>query len=111
MGNDTMENEERLAFGPSAAQARSLTTLGTKPVIVATHSPRYRMVPGLSEPTAIKLEAMTQQLQKQFLSLSSNARQNVAITAGHGLPHEDPDFVIDNILQAIELVRNGATTG
>ncbi|WP_158266509.1 alpha/beta fold hydrolase [Allosphingosinicella deserti] len=108
MAEDPTRNEERLAFVPSAAQARSLSTLGARPVVVATHSPRYRMVPGLSEPLAMRLETATQRLQKRFLSLSSNARQNIAATAGHGLPHEDPEFVIENILQGIALVR-GAT--
>lgn len=108
MIEDPTKNEEMLAFAPSAAQARSLTTLGARPLIVATHSPRYRMIPGLSEPLAIKLEAATQQLQRQFLSLSSNARQNVAATAGHGLPHEDPTFVVENILQGIDLVRGAS---
>ncbi|MDP5280421.1 alpha/beta hydrolase [Sphingomonas sp. DG1-23] len=105
---DPTKNEEKLNFTASAAQARELKTLGARPVIVATHSPRFRMVPGLSEPLAIKLEAATQQMQKQFLSLSSNARQNIAATAGHGLPHEAPDFVVDNILQAVALARRKA---
>lgn len=105
MIEDPTKNEERLDFRASAAQARALRTLGAKPVIVATHSPRYRMVPGLSEPLAIKLEAATQQMQKQFLALSSNAKQNIAAKAGHGLPHEDPSFVVDNILQGVEAVR------
>ena len=105
MSTDPTRNEEKLDFAASAAQARMLKTLGTRPVIVATHSPRFRMVPGLSEPMAIKLEAATQAMQKQFLSLSSNARQNIAATAGHGLPHEAPDFVVDNILQGVAMVR------
>lgn len=105
MIEDPTKNVERLDYRPSAAQARGLKSLGAKPVVVATHSPRYRMVPGLSEPLAIKLEAATQEMQKQFLSLSSNARQNIAATAGHGLPHEAPGFVIDNILEGIALVR------
>ncbi len=108
MAEDPTKNEEKLAFAPSAAQARRLKTLGAKPVIIATHSPRYRMVPGLSEPMAIKLEAATQRMQRLFLSLSSNARQNVAATAGHGLPHEDPGFVVENILQGVALVRGAS---
>jgi len=108
MITDPTKNEEKLDFTASAAQARNLKTLGVKPVVVATHSPRFRMVPGLSEPMAIKLEAATQQMQKQFLSLSSNARQNIAATAGHGLPHEDPAFVVDNILQGVALARSPA---
>jgi len=106
MIEDPTQNEEMLDFRSSAAQARRLKSLGAKPVVVATHSPRYRMVPGLSEPLAIELEAATQQLQKQFLSLSTNTRQNVAATAGHGLPHEDPAFVARSILQGVALVRN-----
>lgn len=102
---DPTRNEEKLDFAASAAQGRALKSLGAKPVIVATHSPRFRMAPGLSEPIAIKLETATQQMQKQFLSLSSNARQNIAATAGHGLPHEAPGFVVDNILQAVALAR------
>lgn len=102
---DPTKNEEGLAIMPSIAQARQLRTLGAKPVIVATHSPSFRMVPGLSEPLAIQLEAATQRLQKQFLSLSSNAHQNIAAKAGHGLPHEDPAFVVANILQGVHEIR------
>lgn len=105
MVSDPTKNEEKLDFTASAAQARELKTLGARPVVIATHSPRFRMVPGLSEPMAIKLEEATQAMQKQFLSLSSNARQNIAAAAGHGLPHEAPDFVVDNILQGVALVR------
>lgn len=102
---DPAKNEEGLAFTPSAEQARQLRTLGAKPVIVATHSPRFRMVPGLSEPMAVRIEDGTQRLQKQFLTLSTNAHQNIAATAGHGLPHEDPAFVVANILQGVSAVR------
>jgi pimeloyl-ACP methyl ester carboxylesterase len=105
MLDDPTRNEERLDIRTSCEQARQLRTLGARPVIVATHSPRYRMVPGLSEPLATELEAATQRMQKQFLSLSSNAAQHVAATAGHGLPHEDPGFVVGNILEGVEAVR------
>ena len=105
MLEDPGKNEESLDVRTSTAQARRLKTLGSKPVIVATHSPSYRMVPGMSEPLAIGLETATQGLQKQFLSLSSNAKQNIAAKAGHGLPHEDPEFVVANILEGVAAVR------
>ncbi|MCC2976286.1 alpha/beta hydrolase [Sphingomonas sp. PL-96] len=110
MIEDPSGNEERLDWRVSAAQARQLTSLGSKPVIVATHSPRFRMVPGLSQPLADRLEDATQRMQKQFLSLSSNARQNIAATAGHGLPHEAPEFVVANILQGVAAVRAAQPT-
>ncbi|WP_313536861.1 alpha/beta hydrolase [Sphingomonas sp.] len=105
MQTDPSKNEERLDMRASARQAHLLTSLGSKPVIIATHSPRFRMVPGLSEPLAVKLEDATQQMQRGYLSLSTNAHQNVAERAGHGLPHEAPKFVVDNILQGVAAVR------
>ena len=106
MEADPTKNEERLDMKASAAEAHQLVSLGNKPVIVATHSPRFRMVPGLSEPIAVRLEEATQQMQRKFLSLSSNAHQNIAERAGHGLPHEAPAFVVENILQGVAAARS-----
>lgn len=105
MQTDPSKNEERLDMRASAREAHQLTSLGKKPVIVLTHSPRFRMVPGLSEPIAVRLEDATQRMQRQFLALSTNARQNVAARAGHGLPHEAPAFVVDGILEGVAAVR------
>jgi pimeloyl-ACP methyl ester carboxylesterase len=103
--SDPHKNEERLDIRQSEEEARKLHTLGSKPVIVLTHSPKFRMVPGLDEPLAIKLENATQQMQKQFLQLSTNSKQRIAATAGHELPHEAPDFVIEGILEGVRDVR------
>lgn len=105
MQTDPGTNEERLDMRASAVVARRLVSLGRKPVIVLTHSPRFRMVPGLSEPVAVRLEDATQRMQRQLLSLSTRARQSVAERAGHGLPHEAPAFVVDGILQGVAAVR------
>ena len=106
MEADPTKNEERLDMKASAAEAHQLVSLGNKPVIVATHSPRFRMVPGLSEPIAVRLEEATQRMQRKFPSLSSNAHQNIAERAGHGLPHEAPAFVVENILQGVAAARS-----
>lgn len=107
MPRDPSLNPENLDVGASSAQARALRTLGDKPVVVATHSPKWRMVPELGEPLAVELEAVTQDLQKQFLALSTRATQTIAPTAGHGLPHEDPGFVAEVILSGVKAVREG----
>ena len=57
------------------------------------------------EPLAITLENATQEMQKQFLQLSTNSKQYIAATAGHHLPNEAPDFVIDGILEGVHDVR------
>lgn len=103
--SDTSLNSEGLDVAVSNLQARALRSLGDRPVIVVTHSPRWRMEPELPEPLAERLEAVTQGLQKQFLSLSSSSSQTIAPSAGHGLPHEDPAFVAKSILQGVEAVR------
>lgn len=103
--SDPLKNEERLDIRQSEVEARQLHSLGSKPVIVLTHSPKFRMVPGLAEPLADKLENATQQMQKQFLQLSTSSKQRIAATAGHELPHEDPDFVIEGILEGVRDVR------
>ncbi|PVM93239.1 alpha/beta hydrolase [Caulobacter radicis] len=107
MPRDPSLNPENLDFAASSAQARALQSLGDKPVVVATHSPKWRMVPELGEPLAVELEAVTQDLQKRFLSLSSRSTQTIAPTAGHGLPHEDPGFVVEAILAGVRAVREG----
>jgi pimeloyl-ACP methyl ester carboxylesterase len=105
LASDPTKNEEMLDFRASAEQAKELRSLGSKPVVVATHSPRFRMAPGIPEPIAVKLEDATQRMQKEFLTLSTQSRQNIAATAGHGLPHEDPPFVVQNILEGVSMVR------
>jgi pimeloyl-ACP methyl ester carboxylesterase len=103
--SDPLKNRERLDIRQSGEQAQQLHSLGAKPVIVLSHSPKFRMAPGLAEPLAIKLEDATQQMQRQFLQLSTNSKQHIAATAGHELPHEDPDFVVDGILEGVHEVR------
>ncbi|TCP36045.1 alpha/beta hydrolase [Sphingomonas sp. BK235] len=105
MQNDPTKNEERLDMRESALQAHQLNSLGAKPLIVLTHSPRFRMVPGLAEPMAARLENATQSMQRGYLKLSTNSRQLVAERAGHGLPHEAPSFVVDGILRGVTAVR------
>ncbi len=104
------QNSERLDYRTSEEQARQLHSLGSKPVIVLTHSPKFRIVPGLDETLSIKLEDATQQMQKQYLRLSTNATQHIAATAGHHLPDEAPGFIVDGIDEAVRAVRTTQPT-
>lgn len=105
MQADPSKNEEHLDMRASATAAHQLISTGNKPVRVLTHSSRFRMVPALSEPIAVRLEDATQRIQRHFLSLFTNARQYVAARAGHGLPREAPAFVVDGILKGVSAVR------
>lgn len=102
---DHAANPESIDIGESYAEARKLTSLGSKPLIVLTHSPKWKMVPNLPEPVLVTLEAETQRLQRRFLRLSTRSEQRIAVSAGHELPNEDPDLVVNGILDAIRISR------
>lgn len=101
-------NPERLDLSRVADEARAVTAVDG-PLVVLTHSPRWRMAAGLPEPLAERLEAASQRLQVSFLGLSSDAYQLVSANGGHDLPREEPDLVTGGILLVVAKVR--ATDG
>ncbi len=105
MNMDRAANPESIDIGESYTEARKIRSLGSKPLIVLTHSPKWKMVPNLPESVLVKLEAETQRLQRRFLRLSTRSEQRVAVSAGHELPSEDPDLVASGILDAIKMSR------
>lgn len=105
MDKDPSLNPEHLDIAASNAEARKLASIGSKPLIVVTHSPLWKMVPDLPDSVNAKLEEATQRLQRQLLALSSRSEQRIAKTAGHNLPNEDPELVADAILDSIRMVR------
>ena len=64
--SDPPKNEERLDVRQSEVEARQLHSLGSKPVIVLTHSPKFRMVPGLAEPLAINSRTPRSRCKSSF---------------------------------------------
>lgn len=103
---DRATNPESIDIGRSYAEAAALASLGSKPLIVLTHSPKWKMVPNLPAPILAKLEAEDQRLQRSFLKLSRRSRQMIAASAGHELPEEDPDLVVNGILDAVRMARD-----
>ena len=108
---DHADNPESIDIGESYAEAGALQSLGSRPLIVLTHSSKWKMVPNLPEPVLAKLEAEDQRLQRCFLKLSRRSRQMVAASAGHELPEEDPDLVVAGILDAVKMVRGRVSAG
>ena len=111
MEHDPSKNREKMDLLTSEAQARELRSLADKPVMILTQSSAWRMVPGLCEPLAVKLEDESQRMQKEFLRYSPNARQWIAFVAGHHLPNEDPELIIAGISDAIAAVRAHTSAG
>lgn len=103
---DHANNPESIDIGKSYAEAGALQSLGSKPLIVLTHSPKWKMVANLPRAVLAKLEAEDQRLQRCFLKLSTRSRQMIASSAGHELPEEDPDLVVTGILDAVRMARD-----
>lgn len=91
---DRGETGERLDMVASREQVRSIKSLGTIPLVVLTHSPKYKVDPRLPDDLLNAIESHSQRLQKQFLALSSHSKQIVAKEAGHAIHVDEPELVI-----------------
>lgn len=90
-------NPERIDIAKSRSQVSSVTSLGSIPIVVLTHSPKWKMVPDLPEDVLSRVEAESQILQKKLLTLSNRSVQHVSGNAGHYIQADDPDLVISAI--------------
>jgi pimeloyl-ACP methyl ester carboxylesterase len=99
---------ENIDLDRCAEQARALTTLGSKPLVVVSQSPRAFGPPGIPGAVWEKMRVEWSGLQNSLLSLSANSRQRVAGHAGHNVQAEEPQLVIDAILEVVIEVRAGA---
>jgi pimeloyl-ACP methyl ester carboxylesterase len=102
---DPTTNPERIDFRASEAQVRSAGGLGDKPLVILSHSSKFRYDPGLPEDVSLKFEAVAQQLQADLKRLSSNSTLMQSLNGGHYLHAEDPELAIQGIRQALEAVK------
>jgi pimeloyl-ACP methyl ester carboxylesterase len=91
----------------SAEQVRKTGTLGTKPLVVLTQSPRALRPPGIPVKISDKMRAVWHDLQLDLLSLSANSSHVIANHAGHNIQLDEPQLVIDAILKIVQESRSG----
>lgn len=100
---DPSFNRERMDVAASAAQVRAAGTLGNKPLVVVTRSPKaYTQGPG---PQRDYLERVWQELQRDLARLSSNSTHKVATKAGHFISVDEPQLVVDAILKVLDVAK------
>lgn len=89
-------------------RAARITSLGDMPLIVLTHG-RLDAIPGVttSEEAVQQVEKVWQDLQRELAALSPKGQLLVAEGIGHNIQFENPDLVIDAILEVVEAVRQG----
>jgi len=102
---DPTTNPEQIDFRASEAQVRAADGLGDKPLVILSHSSKYRYDPGLPEALSLKFEEVAQQLQADLKKLSSNSTLRQSANGGHYLHAEDSELAIEGIRQALESIK------
>lgn len=98
---------EAIDFQTCAEQARRVTTIGVKPLVVVSQSPHALAPPGIPVPVWEKIRIAWSDLQSDLLGLSGLGTHVIATHAGHQIQLEEPDLVIDAILSVVRDARAG----
>jgi len=116
---DESEFQRGFRDGPAAPQAgewfnfpansqlmQQLPSLGNKPLIVLTRDPNHPTPEGpLPAQWWSLTEPVWQQLQVELTGLSTNSKHRVVEHAGHNIQFEQPQVVVDAILDVVGQVR------
>lgn len=96
------ENE---AFENNLAEVRAANvSLGDMPLLVISRG-YWDPMPGFSDAKNQQAWQMWQEMQVELLSLSSNSRQIIATESEHNIQLQQPELVIDAIIDVVEVVR------
>ena len=106
---DPVTNPEQIDFRASEAQVRAAGSLGDKPLVILSHSSKFRYDPSLPEAISLQFEEVAQELQDDLKRLSSNSTLKQSQNGGHYLHAEDLELAIQGIRQALEAVKQQTT--
>jgi pimeloyl-ACP methyl ester carboxylesterase len=101
----TMQGGEWYDFKVNANVLSSTDTLGNMPLIVLTRSPKWQGPSLMPKEWDTATEPVWQQMQAELTKLSTNSKQIIAKKAGHNIQAEEPQLVIDAILNVINQAR------
>jgi pimeloyl-ACP methyl ester carboxylesterase len=111
-GPDAPTMGEWFNFPKNSDLMRNLHDLGDKPLIVLTRDPNATAGGGLVPRQWEELtEPVWQQLQTQLATLSAHSKHIVVNHAGHNIQFEQPQVVVDAILDVIQQVRASRERG
>ena len=105
-GPDPDASPERIDFRACANQVRTTATLGLKPLVVLSQSPQALHLPALPPKIRDAMRNVWADLQNSLTDLSGNSMQIVADHAGQNIQLEEPQLVIDAILNVLNQVRS-----
>jgi len=102
---DLTKSPEWIDLEANSVLLRKANGIGDKPLIVLTASPTStdEAIPPEQRQDANRIH---QELQRELLGLSTTSRQVIATKSGHNIQREEPQLVIDAVLDVVEQVRN-----
>lgn len=103
-GPDLSKSREWVDLKANADLVRATGGIGDKPLIVLTQSPQWNdpYAPDDIEPL---IDAVGQRLQAGLTSLSTKSKQVIATKGGHNIQADEPQLVVDAILDVVAQVR------
>jgi pimeloyl-ACP methyl ester carboxylesterase len=95
---------ERIDLVSSTEQGRAIASLNTIPLHVIVAGV-FLNQPGVPQEYRIALQQRWEDLQRQFMNLSSVATFSIVRSSGHFIQRDDPGAVIDVIRMAVAAAR------
>jgi len=108
---DPAKNQEGVDFPASQAQAHRIASLGDIPMIVLTSGVFLREAPpeldelARSRHMASHLHGLWQEMHRELMRQSSNAKQILVETSGHFIQREQPEVIVAAIRQMLGIIR------
>ena len=102
------ESSSGLTSEQSGEQARRASGLGNRPLVVLTAG-RPEFVPSdpkLAKEAAEDQDVWMNELQPQFVKLSTRGRQVIVANSTHGIPWEAPDAVAEAVREIVKIIRD-----
>ena len=103
----TQMRGEWFDFATNAKQFEKNISIGAIPLIVLTAAPQpadEKIPPPREWQEAV--EAVHQQLQRELVKASTDGKQIVATKAGHNIQLDEPQLVLDAIIELVERARS-----
>jgi pimeloyl-ACP methyl ester carboxylesterase len=96
---------EGLAFRQSAQEAKSVSSLGSMPLVVLSHDPEIGS--GFPAQRDVQLERAWNQMQEELRGLSTNSRRIIAIGSMHYVECYRPELVIAAVREVYDSAESG----
>jgi len=105
LGWADLDYPEPMDITTTLAQVRAVKSLGNIPLVVLSHADAAKMWGDLPLGVAANLDKAWLDLQKEYVSLSTDSSLMLAEHSGHFVQQDEPQVVIDAIMKLVDKAR------